>query len=68
MPTLRPVLTPLAQYELNMTVAHNAITNTLGGSIVLGDALEGIIEDDVLTNAAQGILGSAFGPYGGPAA
>jgi hypothetical protein len=58
----------ISQYELNMTIAHNAITNTLGGSIVLGDALEGVIEDNVLTNAGQGILISAFGPYGGPAA
>jgi hypothetical protein len=58
----------IAQYELNMTVAHNTITNTLGGSIVLGDALEGVIEDNVLTNSGQGILISAFGPYGGPAA
>jgi hypothetical protein len=58
----------IAQYELNMTIAHNTITNTLGGSIVLGDALEGVIEDNVLTNSGQGILISAFGPYGGPAA
>jgi hypothetical protein len=58
----------IAQYEQNMTVAHNTITNTLGGSIVLGDALEGVIEDNVLTNSGQGILISAFGPYGGPAA
>ena len=58
----------IAQYELNMTVAHNTISNTLGGSIVLGDALEGVIEDNVLTNSGQGILISAFGPYGGPAA
>jgi hypothetical protein len=27
-----------------------------------------VIEDNVLTNAGQGILISAFGPYGGPAA
>jgi hypothetical protein len=58
----------IAQYELNMTIAHNTITDTLGGSIVLGDALEGVIEDNDLTNAGQGILISAFGPYGGPAA
>jgi hypothetical protein len=58
----------ISQYELNMTIAHNTITNTLGGSIVLGDALEGVIEDNVLTNSGQGILISAFGPYGGPAA
>ena len=58
----------IAQYELNMTIAHNGITNTLGASIVLGDALEGVIEDNVLTNSGQGILISAFGPYGGPAA
>ena len=57
----------IAQYELNMTIAHNTITNTLGASIVLGDALEGVIEDNVLTNSGQGILISAFGPYGGPA-
>jgi hypothetical protein len=58
----------IVQYELNMTIAHNALTNTLGGSIVLGDAIEGVIEDNVLTNSGQGILISAFGPYGGPAA
>jgi hypothetical protein len=34
----------------------------------LGDTSEGVIEDNVLTNAGQGILISAFGPYGGPAA
>ena len=56
------------QYELNMTIAHNTLTDTLGASIVLGDALEGVIEDNVLTNSGQGILISAFGPYGGPAA
>jgi hypothetical protein len=56
------------QYELNMTVAHNTLTNTLGTSIVLGDALEGVVEDNVLTNSGAGILISAFGPYGGPAA
>ena len=51
-----------------MTIAHNTITNTLGGSIVLGEAREGVIEDNVLTNSGQGVLLSAFGPYGGPAA
>jgi len=56
------------QYELNMTIAHNTLTNTLGGSIVLGDALEGLVEDNLLTNSGGGILVSAFGPYGGPAA
>jgi hypothetical protein len=58
----------ISQYELNMTIAHNTITNTLGGSIVLGDALEGVVEDNVMTNSGAGILISAFGPYGGPAA
>jgi Right handed beta helix region len=58
----------IAQYDLNMTFAHNTISNTLGESIVLSDALEGVIEDNVLTNSGQGILISAFGPYGGPAA
>jgi hypothetical protein len=58
----------ISQYELNMTIAHNTITNTLGDAIVLGDALEGVVEDNLLTNAGGGILISAFGPYGGPAA
>ena len=58
----------ISQYELNMTIAQNKITNTLGDAIVLGDALEGVIEDNTLTNAGGGILISAFGPYGGPAA
>jgi hypothetical protein len=58
----------ISQYELNMTIAHNTITNTLGDAIVLGDALEGVIEDNTLTNAGGGILISAFGPYGSPAA
>jgi hypothetical protein len=58
----------IAQYELNMTIAHNTITNTLGGSIILGDALEGVIGDNVMTNSGAGVLISAFGPYGGPAA
>jgi hypothetical protein len=58
----------ISQYELNMTIANNTITNTLGAAIVLGDALEGVIEDNIMTNAGAGILISAFGPYGGPAA
>jgi hypothetical protein len=58
----------ISQYELNMTIAHNTVTNTLGAAIVLGDALEGVVEDNTLTNAGGGILISAFGPYGGPAA
>ncbi len=58
----------ISQYELNMTIAHNTITNTLGASIVLGDALEGVLEDNILTNSGDGILISAYGPYGGPAA
>ena len=61
-------LVVISQYELYMTFAHNTITNTLGRSIVLSDALEGVIEDNVLTNSGYGILISAFGPYGGPAA
>jgi hypothetical protein len=32
----------ISQYELNMTITHNKITNTLGDAIVLGDALEGL--------------------------
>jgi hypothetical protein len=50
-----------------MTTAHNTITNTLGASIVLGDSLESVIEDNVLTNSGDGIMISAYGPYGGPA-
>ena len=58
----------ISQYELNMTIANNTITNTLGAAIVLGDALEGLVEDNIMTNAGAGVLISAFGPYGGPAA
>jgi hypothetical protein len=57
----------ISQYELHMTTAHNTITNTLGFSIVLGDSLESVIEDNVLTNSGDGIMISAYGPYGGPA-
>jgi hypothetical protein len=57
----------ISQYELNMTITHNTITDTLGASIVLGDALEGVVEDNLITNSGGGILISAFGPYGGPA-
>ena len=58
----------ITQYELNMTIAHNTIKNTLGASIVLANALEGVLEDNDLNNSGGGILVSAFGPYGGPAA
>jgi hypothetical protein len=58
----------ISQYEQNMTIAHNTITNTQGMAIVLGDALEGVVEDNTITNSGLGILISAFGPYGGPAA
>jgi hypothetical protein len=57
----------ISQYEQNMTMAHNTITNTQGASIVLGDALEGVVEDNMITNSGGGILISAFGAYGGPA-
>jgi hypothetical protein len=57
----------ISQYELNMTWAHNTMTNTQGFSFVLSDALEGVIEDNTLINSGAGILISAFGPYGGPA-
>lgn len=57
----------ISQYELHMTTAHNTISNTLGVSIVLGDSLESVIEDNVLTNSGDGIMISAYGPYGGPA-
>jgi hypothetical protein len=58
----------ISQYELNMIIAHNIITNTLGTSILLADALEGVIEDNMLINSGTGIMVSAYGPYGGPAA
>jgi hypothetical protein len=61
-------LVVISQYELNMTIAHNTMNNTLWASFVLSDALEGVIEDNMLTNSGYGILISAFGPYGGPAA
>ncbi len=57
----------ITQYELYMTWAHNTMTNTLGASFVLGDALESVVEDNNLTNSGAGIYLSAFGPYGGPA-
>jgi parallel beta-helix repeat protein len=56
----------ITQYELNLTIANNTLTNTLGTSIVLADSLEGVIEDNTLTNSGDGILVAAFGPYGGP--
>lgn len=58
----------ITQYERNMTFAHNTFSNTQGASIVLSDAVGGMIEDNVLSNSGTGILVSAFGPYGGPAA
>ncbi len=58
----------ISQYELNTTIAHNTITNTLGTSIGLSDGLEGVVEDNVLTNSGDGILLAAYGPYGSPAA
>jgi hypothetical protein len=42
-------------------------SNTLGFSMVLADALESVIEDNLFINSGAGILLSAFGPYGGPA-
>lgn len=57
----------ITQYELYMTWAHNTMTNTLGASFTLADALESVIEDNTLTNSGAGIYLSAFGPYGGPA-
>jgi hypothetical protein len=57
----------ISQYELYMTWAHNTITNTLGATFNLSDALEAVIEDNTLTNSGAGIYISAFGPYGGPA-
>jgi hypothetical protein len=57
----------ISQYELNITIAHNTLTNTLGTSIVLFDALEAVVEDNTLTNSGGGILIAGFGPYGGPA-
>ncbi len=58
----------ISQYELNMTIAHNAINNTLGASIVLGNTLEGAAEDNSMENSGGGVVVSAIGPYGGPAA
>ena len=57
----------ITQYELYMTWAHNTMTNTMGATFVLADALESVIEDNKLTNSGAGIYLSAFGPYGGPA-
>lgn len=57
----------ITQYNQNITFAHNVIDNTLGASIVLGDALESLVEDNLLSNSGLGILVAAYGPYGGPA-
>ena len=57
----------ITQYEGNMTWANNTFRNTLGGSMVLADSLDAVIEDNLQVNAGAGILLSAFGPYGGPA-
>ena len=57
----------ITQYELYMTWAHNIISNTLGGSLVLTDALESVVEDNDLINSGAGIYLTAYGPYGGPA-
>lgn len=62
-------LVVISAYQRNLTIAHNTFTNTLGTTINLGDnALESVIEDNVLTNSGSGILIWAYGPYGGPAA
>jgi hypothetical protein len=45
----------ISQYELNMTWAHNTMTNTQGFSFVLADALEGVVEDNTLINSGAGI-------------
>jgi len=58
----------ITQYEQNMTFAHNTVTDTSGAAIVLADSIDAVIEDNPLTNAGAGILISAIGPYGGPAA
>jgi hypothetical protein len=57
----------ITQYELYMTWAHNTMTDTLGASFVLSDALESAVEDNNLNNSGFGIYIAAFGPYGGPA-
>jgi len=59
----------ISAYQRNLTIAHNEFSNTLGTTINLGDnALESVIEDNILTNSGDGILIWAYGPYGGPAA
>jgi hypothetical protein len=55
------------QYELNITIVHNTMKDTLGVSILLADALESAIEDNSFINSGGGILFSAYGPYGSPA-
>lgn len=61
-------LVVIAQYDRNMTYAHNVITDTMGVSLLLTNMIHGLIEDNVLTNSGRGILINGFGPYGGPAA
>jgi hypothetical protein len=54
--------------QLNLTIANNSFTNTLGMSVYLNNSIDAVIEDNVLTNSGQGIQLWAYGPYGGPAA
>lgn len=59
----------ITQYQLNVTIAHNSFVNVLGCSVCLVDTLEGVVEDNEITNSpASSILVGAYGPYGGPAA
>lgn len=54
--------------QLNLTIAHNKFTDTLGMSVLIAYSIDAVIEDNNLTNSGQGILLWGYGPYGGPAA
>ncbi len=54
--------------QKNITVSHNTFSDIQGMPIFLDNTLENSVEDNLLTDAGQGIFLWAYGPYGGPAA
>jgi hypothetical protein len=52
--------------KINLTISHNTFTDTMGVAFDLfGTGIDSVIEDNVLTDAGQGIQVWGFGPYGG---
>jgi Pectate lyase superfamily protein len=57
----------ISDYELNLTFANNTFKDNRGKIMDLWGMLEGVIEDNSLTNSGDGILIEAYAGYGGPA-